>query len=174
MPPKYFISSPPWGLDREWKEANRSFKIHIDRYRSELGSVFLSAQDVRNRLALISSLLHTLALETCRFCPGSCCQTASPWYDFRDLLFLHLTDVIVPERQLLQQRNDICRYESPAGCRLERLQRPFVCTWYLCPAQKRELDERTAEKKIVFVTLQEIKSLRKEMEISFIKALAPG
>ena len=56
MPPKSLISSPPWRLDRDWIEANRSFKIHIDRYRSELGSVLLSAQDVRYRLAVIFPL----------------------------------------------------------------------------------------------------------------------
>jgi hypothetical protein len=173
MPPKYFISSPPWGLDREWKEANRSFKIHIDRYRSELGSVFLSAQDVRNRLALISSLLHTLALETCRFCPGSCCQTASPWYDFRDLLFLHLNRLKIPRCQPVRGYLDTCCFLSPGGCTLPRIKRPWICTWYLCPTQTANLKVRKRPQFEMFIqTAAAIKKGREQMELAFIRVIS--
>jgi hypothetical protein len=34
---------------------------------------------------------------------------------------------------------DRCRYLGPRGCRLSRLDRPWVCTWYLCPTQRERL-----------------------------------
>ena len=92
-------AAPPWGSNLSWQAANRSFDIHIDRYRVELGPAMTIAQEIRCRLALIFPLLNGLCLSTCRHCPEPCCQTASPWYDFRDLLFLHLNFLEIPRFQ---------------------------------------------------------------------------
>jgi hypothetical protein len=77
----------------------------------------------------------------------------------------------VPDQQLLDRQGVHCRYGSPDGCRLDRIQRPFVCTWYLCPAQTQRLQKEPVEMKMVSDSLQQIKRLRREMEASFIRAV---
>ena len=32
------IFKPPWESSPDWRQANRSFDIHIDRYRAEVGN----------------------------------------------------------------------------------------------------------------------------------------
>jgi hypothetical protein len=100
-----------------------------------------------------------------------CCRRAWVWVDFRDLLFLHLAGIPVPDHQLLSREGNSCRYGGSSGCRLDRIQRPFVCTWYLCPAQTRILRKQPAEMKLITASLQQIKRLRHKMEMSFIRAL---
>ena len=94
------------------------------------------------------------------------------WADFRDLLFLHLADIPLPDGQLISRSAGHCRYAGPDGCRLERIQRPFVCTWYLCPAQTRLLMEQPTDKHRLATILHRIKEQRCQMEDAFIKALA--
>jgi hypothetical protein len=82
--------APPWGSSPAWQEVNRSIDIHIHRYRAELRPAGATARETCNRLASVLPFLNGLSMTTCRCCPEPCCLTASPWYDFRDLLFLHL------------------------------------------------------------------------------------
>ncbi len=127
---------------------------------------------MRRRLESIFPLMDRLCRETCPDCINTCCRRAWVWADFKDLLFLHLDGIPVPHRQLLGREVDHCRYESPVGCRLDRLQRPFVCTWYLCPAQTRLLDHQPAEKRNLSRVLEQIKNDRKRMEASYIQAVS--
>ena len=98
-PHKPLNFTPPWGSSAAWQEANRSIDIHIHRYRAELGPAAAIAREARSRLASIFPFLNDLCMATCRCCPESCCLTASPWYDFRDLLFIHLNRLEIPRSQ---------------------------------------------------------------------------
>jgi hypothetical protein len=35
----------------------------------------------------------------------------------------------------MRRYEEVCCYRHPRGCRLARISRPWICTWYLCPAQ---------------------------------------
>jgi hypothetical protein len=115
--------------------------------------------------------MEELCRVTCPDCKDICCRRSWVWADFKDLLFFHLADIAVPDRQLLSQQGDDCRYGSAEGCCLERVQRPFVCTWYVCPDQSEHLRQTPAKMLCVSSSLQEIKALRNEMEATFIRAL---
>lgn len=173
IPSKPKIFAPPWGSRPAWQAANRSFDIHIDRYRAELGTAMKIALEVRYQLASIFSCLNALCLATCRYCPESCCLTASPWYDFRDLLFLHLNFLEVPPFQPVQAYQGTCRYLSPRGCTLSRITRPWICTWYFCPTQTANLKKRNRRQwETIEQAVAAIKKGRGLMEAEYIQVIS--
>ena len=118
-------------------------------------------------------LLDELCKATCTYCPDPCCFSAYAWFDFRDLLFAHLNGLAISPAQLMTDRKMICRYLGVRGCTLERISRPWICTWYLCPAQLGALraDAAYGKKAFFLETAREIRGERKEMETVFIEAL---
>jgi hypothetical protein len=161
----------PWSTPALWKVANAVLGQNVTRNRRRLTESFRLASRLRDHLLSIFPLMDGLCQRTCPACRDICCRHAWVWADFRDLLFLHLADIPAPGEQLLNQRGEHCRYASPQGCRLDRLQRPFVCTWYLCPAQTRMLHGQPTERARLAATLQQIKVDRRLMEDQFIRAL---
>ena len=165
--------APPWGIKPVWQEANRSIDDLIQRNAGKLISVVTLASLVRVRLESIFIILDDLCIETCPRCPDPCCLHASPWFDFRDLIFLHLNSLAPPVSQPIEVLNATCRYFSPRGCTLERISRPWICTWYLCPVQTANLNNRRShQRKDLTLVLNEIKRFRKEMEETFIRVIA--
>lgn len=161
----------PWNTPALWKAANAGLGQSVTRNRRRLTDAFRLASRLHDHLLSIFPLMDRLCQRTCPECRDICCRHAWVWTDFRDLLFLHLAGIPAPGQQLLNQRGAHCRYASPQGCRLDRLQRPFVCTWYLCPAQTRVLHGQPAEQARLTAILQQIKADRRLMEDQFIQAL---
>jgi hypothetical protein len=164
-------SSVPWHTRALWQAANTCLAHTMRQNQSLLAESQRQARQMQRRLESIFPLMDRLCRRTCSDCKDICCRRAWVWADFKDLIFLHVTGIPVPDRQLLDRQGDHCRYESPEGCRLDRIQRPFVCTWYLCPAQTHILRKQPAEMKMVSDALQHIQRLRREMEASFIRAI---
>jgi len=165
------LSSIPWKTPALWQEANNSLRRSVSRHRRRLAEPIRLANRLRRRLQSIFPLMDELCLQTCPACPDVCCGHAWVWADLKDLLFFHLADIPVPDRQLLSRRGEHCRYAGSRGCRMDRLQRPFVCAWYLCPAQIRLLREHPANHARLTATLQQIKIERRLMEDLFIRAV---
>ena len=165
------FSSVPWNTPATWMEANDNLAAAITKNTAAMADGADQAYQIRQHLESLFSLMDNLCRETCPDCSDVCCRRAWVWIDFKDLLFFHLADVPLPEQQLLSRQGDHCRYGGPDGCRLDRLQRPFVCTWYLCPAQTQHLRKEPAEMKRISDFLLQIKRLRRKMERSFIRAV---
>jgi hypothetical protein len=161
----------PWNTPLLWQEANASLKREIRCNRYKLDAPVRLARKQRDQLMSIFPLMDELCEQTCRACGDICCQRAWVWADFKDLLFLHLNSIPILERQLLGRRGEHCCYFGPGGCRLKRLQRPFVCTRYFCPAQTRLLRQRPREHERLSTALQNIKVERQTMEDQFIQAI---
>ena len=164
--------SVPWHSHITWQEANTSLSTSLKRNWSALNDCRGHAGQLRHLLEHLFPLMEDLCRQTCPDCPDICCRRAWVWVDFKDLLFMHLADITLPPQQLLRNQGDRCRYVGPAGCQLDRLQRPFICTWYLCPAQSRLLDRQPTGKRHLSRTLEQIKKHRKRMEQSYILAVA--
>ena len=112
-------------------------------------------------------------MATCRYCPEPCCLTASPWYDFRDLLFLHLNTLEIPQSQPLHDDTNTCCYLGPWGCDLSRITRPWICIWYLCPTQVANLKKRNSQQgDPINQTVSEIKRGRRQLELEFIGVIS--
>ena len=165
--------APPWNTKPAWQEANRSIDRLVQRNADKLSLAVSLAALVRVMLESIFNLLDGLCSETCPRCPDPCCSHARVWYDYRDLLFFHLNALPIPVSQPIEALNATCRYLRFRGCTLERISRPWICTWYLCPVQTGNLNNRrTHQRKDLSSRLNEIKASRKEMEASFIRVTA--
>lgn len=173
-PPAPSLEDPfptiPWNTKALWQEANTSLNRVIAQNRYRLADALHLADRLGNHLRSLFPIMDDLCRQTCPDCQDSCCRHAWVWADFKDLLFLHLAGIPVPGQQLLGRRGEHCRYAGPMGCRLDRLQRPFVCTWYICPAQTRLLQNQPAQQARVAEVLNQIKIDRRLMEGQFIAA----
>ena len=164
----------PWHTPALWLEANATLGFLLERHTPELEAPRQLAHQMRTQLTSLFPIMDGLCHTTCPACSEVCCQHASVWIDFKDLLFFHLAAIPVPDSQLLSRRGERCRYATTDGCRLDRLQRPFVCTWYLCPAQSQCLREQHDRWHTTQTCLQQIKHFRHRMEMSFIQATHPS
>ncbi len=162
------IGTVPWAAPDRWRAANAALAHSL---RRRLATPRRLAQALQAELTALFPLMDRLCARTCRDCADVCCRRAWVWADFRDLLFVHLAGIAPPPAQLLAGRGERCRYAAAGGCRLDRLQRPFVCTWYLCPAQRRVLNEMPSAATRLQATLVRIKTLRRQMEDAYIHAL---
>lgn len=161
----------PWNTPALWQAANAGLSAAFQRNRPAMADPMREAHTIRQHYEALFPLMDNICRLTCLACTDSCCQRAWVWADFIDLLFMHLADIAVPPQQLLRKQGDRCRYAGPTGCRLDRLQRPFICTWYMCPAQTRLLMEQPTDKHNLSRILQQIKNHRKRMEASYIQAV---
>jgi hypothetical protein len=164
-------STIPWSTPELWAEANAGLAAVVARQRPALRLCLNLAQSIRQRLESTFPIMDDLCNRTCPDCTDICCLRAWVWADFRDLLFLHLAGIAAPDRQLRDRTGGPCRFAGPAGCGLERIRRPFVCTWYRCPAQTRLLDRKPVAKQELSDALDRIKNDRKRMEAGFIQAI---
>lgn len=165
------FSPIPWNTPARWQEAHFAFCHAIEHHHEQLTDARHLAVELHKEMIAVFPLMDRLCGVTCPSCPEVCCKHAWVWLDYKDLLFLHLAGIQLPEAQLLDHRGERCRYLGPNGCRLDRIQRPFVCTYYLCPAQTQFLREDPTQLHGLNNCLQRIKSLRTEMEHQFIAAL---
>ena len=164
--------APPWGSSEAWQEANQSVRHHLELYRSHFGFFEKLFRDTENRTVLIFSILDELCENTCPWCPEPCCLSATVWFDFPDLLFLHASGCRIPPAQPRKDLKKSCRYFGSRGCTLPRSSRPWICTWYLCDSQLACLRKKEPETQTVFEqTLQAIKAGRKAREEEFIRVV---
>jgi len=169
---QFLQPAPPWAAPADWQAANQSMAVHVHRYREQLRPAAVLARRVRRLLATIFPLLDEICRLTCSRCPDPCCLAASPWYDFRDLVFLHLNGLTPLQAQPVASLAATCRYIGPRGCTLPRMVRPWICTWYVCPVQSRRLrnTDRCRWQSLNRI-LNEIKQDRRQMEDAFIQAI---
>jgi hypothetical protein len=166
------FSTVPWNTPALWQAANAGLSIAISRNRPAMAGLIRQALAIRRQYEAIFPHMDHLCRRTCPACSDRCCRRAWVWADFNDLLFLHLAGIDPPRRQLLHQKGDQCRYAGADGCRLNRIQRPFVCTWYLCPAQTRILNGLPNTRKTLTAAINQIKTARHQMENRFMAVVA--
>jgi hypothetical protein len=133
--------SPGGGLDsaadRTWQASNRLLSDWISDKRRRLTEAILVARSIRGRLTAVFPLMADLCRNTCPWCPEPCCIVTRVWFDFRDVLLFHLTATPIPPGPMRRDKREACRYLTPRGCALVRLQRPWACTQYICATQRR-------------------------------------
>jgi len=164
---------PLWGSPEVWREANQTMNhlIHLHRPALERAKGF--AYGILDQLMPIFSRLDDLCAVTCPWCPDPCCRVAKVWVDFKDLLFLHLTDQPIPPVQLMKNLDKRCYYLGSRGCTLPRVIRPWICTRYLCPSQMASLRKRPGSAQEFFEpAFQAVKAGRNKMETEFIRIVS--
>jgi len=164
----------PWQSREEWHQVFLSIK-RIDRlYKNKLEKVNSAAIKIKRKFEALSVPMENLCSHTCVNCEDICCIRATIWYDLKDLLYIYFGLNMFPESQIIKKikgnRERACCHFFEKGCGLSRLERPFICTWYICSVQKKyqalhhqKLNQNFDQ------TLLEIKKLRNKMEDEFIR-----
>jgi hypothetical protein len=162
----------PWATPQAWRAANQAVEFHQRLYHREFEVAAALAQKLKLCLKSINSALDELCIDSCPWCPEPCCLKASVCFDFKDLLFLHFNNQPIPPAQPKANLGMPCRYLGPKGCRLPRLTRPWICTWYLCPTQTAKLRNGQQEKhKLMNGAMAQIKSERNLLENEYIRII---
>jgi len=162
------FSAVPWNTPDLWQAANASLATAV-KHMPDASRIL--ARRIRCLLEQTFPLMDRLCRHTCPSCLDVCCSRAWVWIDFKDLLFIHLAGLSPPERQLLSRPGNHCFFAGPEGCRLNRIQRPFICTWYQCPTQARLLKAWPRQKQRLTTAIEQIKAARQQMEDTFIQVL---
>lgn len=162
---------PPWRDQSSWAQVISFFKFSC-REKILKEPVWYAGQ-IAQRMAIIDELFGDLCRQTCPGCKESCCHRATIWYDFNDLLFCYLYRDDLPLQQIVKKRGEACPLLTPAGCSLPRLERPFICTWYVCPAQTTIIEQygSTDPVRKIYSTLREMQSARQLLENSFVQSV---
>lgn len=159
------IYSLPWQARSEWREMILFLDTIKNIHGPDLDPVRLLAQRIKSLVESLSDPIEELCAVTCPDCRDVCCERATIWYDFKDILYLYFGSGIFPDRQIKKipgQGICHCIHLTQTGCILPRSQRPFVCSWYFCPDQKHLSQDAAIPEKII-----KIKKLRLEMEAAF-------
>ena len=110
-------SAPPWAQPAQWIEAHKHLTGLCAAREAELGTLRLKAAQLVRALQLaVFPVMDQLCAETCPMCPDPCCLRAKPWFDFRDLILMHLAGLAIPGAQVLEDMTSTCRYSGPHGC----------------------------------------------------------
>ena len=166
---KFADNAPPWRKEGLWQAANQTLAYLIHYRHNHLAVAGELAGRITSFMTSIDGLLDRLGEKTCVRCASPCCLIADVAYDFRDLLFIHLTGQKIPSGQPRQKNNEVCRYLGSHGCRIPRRQRPWICTWYICPVQKTFLKEHPGNNgRSLQSAIVQIGGLRKQNESLFI------
>ena len=166
-------SGIPWASRQSWRAAHQAVAYHLRLYPTELKPLNDRAQALESCLKAVFSILDELCAASCPWCPDPCCLKASVWFDFKDLLFMHFNQLSIPPCQPKADLKNPCCYHGPAGCRLLRINRPWICTWYLCPTQTAILrKDHPAERESLMQALSQIKSERDLLEKEYIRMIS--
>jgi len=164
---------PPWADAPHWAAVNHTIGYWLAKRPAAMRRVSRLAGRLQSRMDDLDPQMRALSRSLCHDCAAPCCAHAKPWFDLADLLRLHLCRLPLPPGQPIGSVHERCRYFGPKGCGLPRRIRPWICTWYLCPAMKRALNRNGAESvQRAVAALDTVKNLRRRMETAFIDTLA--
>lgn len=154
-----------------WASSNRELHTLVCRHRHRLKDCVAIAANIRRDLEALFPLIGTVSTATCPECQAPCCVVTKVWYDFIDLLFLHLIAVPLPPAPLADSVMAPCRYLSASGCLLVQLIRPWGCIQYTCPTQEHFLERfHPHANKHFYQDLDRIKNARYQLESAFLRA----
>jgi hypothetical protein len=156
--------------DNEWRSILASVRRALaDLDSSELHSL---ARRIADGIRQLDDLMTKYCAETCPLCEDPCCDGKDVFYNQADLVYLTALGAAMPPGQTRSRPMEPCRYLGADGCILSRLERPYVCVWFLCDAQMRLLQgEKAVFQRNVVQVMQDIRSSRLMLETLLESAL---
>ncbi len=162
----------PWQDRQEWSQVVLSITTAVAGLGGEGDHLRDIARRIEDGYVELDGPLDSLGAITCCSCTTICCTVATIWYDLRDLLFLYLADNRLPRQQITRNADRTCVHLTPQGCCLNRRERPFICTWYICGAQKDVLRrQQNGAGNEIFAFIDQLKTARNELENRFVDAV---
>lgn len=168
----------PWTKQIEWNQVYNAIKRIDSLYGDKLENICKMATGIRQKYQEMSRSIETICSLTCESCEDICCVRATIWFDLKDLLYLYFGMKMFPDAQIIKTNQEsqkkACCHFSEKGCTLNRVERPFVCTWYFCPVQTEYFKRHHPDiKQTIDQTLLEIKGFRNKIEAEFIRISYP-
>lgn len=163
----------PWERPDDWAQVEFSIQQAMVAMGPFLPKLRAFTRQVAKGYTDIEGALDRVCLNSCTSCTDLCCSRATVWYDLKDLLFIYLNSGEFPPGQINREPDGSCCNLTPSGCRIIRSNRPFVCSWYICPTQKQIIRERKTDNALgidILATIKEIQLALKELEAEFISA----
>lgn len=161
---------PPWATPACWQEASDALDVALGTRAHRFIEIRELAAQIQARMTVVDRFMAALCQDTCYACTDNCCRRATVWYDFKDLLGFHSGTAPIPPAQLAPAPNRPCQHLEEAGCALPRSQRPFVCTWYICTAQREAMQAwPRSHQQFIGNSLVALKSGRNRMEKLFVR-----
>ena len=165
-------TSVPWQEPAVWNEVDLYFRTLGKAHGKAMDPVRDLALAVRQSLENLSGQMDRLCSASCPECRDICCERALIWYDFKDLVYHYLAFDCLPGEQIRKiskpNQGSCCSRLAAEGCSLPRSRRPFVCTWYVCPAQKSILQRDSGGCGLeLFKEIERVKGMRNRMEEQF-------
>ncbi len=164
----------PWAREEVWDEVVFALAKTVAVMGQKTAGIRRQAEQIGKGYKELDAVLEKVCCQSCPTCSDVCCLRATVWYDLPDLLFIYLNTGTVPKRQIYRHPDHTCCNLTPAGCRLARSDRPFICTWYICPEQQKILNRLAQSGEMggaVFRTINAVKTVRKELERTYINSL---
>jgi hypothetical protein len=163
----------PWSDWDSWCQMKLSLEKSVKSQGMTIDAAREMSRQIAGKIYSIDHALDILCQSTCVNCHDICCGKATLWYDFRDLLFIYLNSDKFPQHQISKNKDLTCSCLTMFGCRLKRCERPFICTWYICPKQTEAMQEFGIEEEVSRITpiLDEIKFHRKVLEKVFVEVV---
>jgi hypothetical protein len=156
----------------QWRETNCALSRLLATHRRILQKAAALAVEIGSGIDDLTPAMADLCHRTCRHCPEPCCITHTVFFDFRDLLFFHLLEGPIPDRQAATDSREPCPFLGCQGCRLPSRIRPWMCIQYLCPAQRGVLDKRGRKAVAVLqAKIDRIGSRRIRMEAEVVRRI---
>ena len=166
----------PWASEEEWTQVvlsmSKTIAAHSD-LESETATIRTLSKQIIQVYKDLEPILERACLASCPTCPDVCCRRATVWYDLKDLLTIFLNTGGFPDNQISRRDDNSCCNLTPSGCRLKRSERPFICTWYICPEQKKLMEglPQSDRGRTLFGAVNQIKILREALEQEYVKAI---
>jgi len=127
----------------EWQEVRKVLVSQIEKLGSTDRKILLdSTCSIAELLRELDDFMNFLCLHTCPHCTDICCHAKDVFYNEVDLFFLTIYgDFYPPSQTRSSPSQEFCSYWEPhRGCSLERIFRPYVCTWFICDDQVRIME----------------------------------
>lgn len=142
----------------EWQSLTESVRLSCAELQHSEGL----HREVVNRITVlfhaIDREMENLSDTVCSTCVDVCCRRATIWFDRKDLIYIYLLTNDFPPDRVTRTKEGACCFLGDTGCRLPRMHRPFICTWYICPAMRQHLADD-----LLLDQIEEVKRLRKQL-----------
>lgn len=128
----------------EWQLLRKNFYNHAESLENKEKELAKAAVlSIAENLKELDGFMDILCRATCSSCIDICCHAKGVFYNEVDLFFLTVHGSFYPPSQTrVTASQKLCAYwDSDKGCRLPRLFRPYVCTWFICEAQSSLMEE---------------------------------
>lgn len=158
----------PWIHGYDWEQVVQGIELAAPRIGVRAGTLKDLAEQITSNYNLVEAQQEKLCACSCTVCLDVCCVKATVWYDFKDLLYLYFATGGLPDRQIRKTDENCCCHLTPSGCSIARNARPFICSWYICAAQKQDMNSLSGEGRELLERLDQLKLLRKSLESRYI------